>query len=254
MPHLAGVPFPYASATLADEWVTTSGQPRSAAGRALPPGRSPGCEDDRETMVGGAGLRMDRTPARATSATGSGGASGARRGRRGVPGGWCGGRWPISTSTGSRRAWPPTTPARSRCCGVSGSARSATACRLLRGTRRRVSGADRFEATRADLFERVARDRSHPHAGSRTPAGLPLLLVAACALIDSDGRILLARRPEGKTMAGLWEFPGGKLHPGETPEAALIRELREELGHRRRQQLPRPVRLRQPRLRRRSTC
>ncbi|MBB5372039.1 8-oxo-dGTP diphosphatase MutT [Acidocella aromatica] len=56
------------------------------------------------------------------------------------------------------------------------------------------------------------------------------LLVAAAALIDSQGRILLARRPEGKKMAGLWEFPGGKLEPGETPEAALARELREELG------------------------
>ena len=54
--------------------------------------------------------------------------------------------------------------------------------------------------------------------------------VAACALIDVDGRVLLARRPEGKKMAGLWEFPGGKLAPGETPEAALIRELKEELG------------------------
>jgi 8-oxo-dGTP diphosphatase len=50
------------------------------------------------------------------------------------------------------------------------------------------------------------------------------------ALVDIDGRVLIARRPEGKTMAGLWEFPGGKLHGGETPEAALIRELREELG------------------------
>ena len=57
-----------------------------------------------------------------------------------------------------------------------------------------------------------------------------LLLVAACALIDRDGRVLLARRPEGKPMAGLWEFPGGKLSDGETPEQALIRELREELG------------------------
>jgi 8-oxo-dGTP diphosphatase len=61
-------------------------------------------------------------------------------------------------------------------------------------------------------------------------AGKPIVLVAAVALIDSDGRVLLAERPEGKHLAGLWEFPGGKLHPGETPEAALIRELREELG------------------------
>ncbi len=56
------------------------------------------------------------------------------------------------------------------------------------------------------------------------------VLVAAVALIDADGRVLLARRPEGKPMAGLWEFPGGKVKPGETPEAALARELKEELG------------------------
>jgi 8-oxo-dGTP diphosphatase len=57
-----------------------------------------------------------------------------------------------------------------------------------------------------------------------------ILLVAACALVDTDGRVLLARRPEGKTLAGLWEFPGGKVEPGETPEETLIRELDEELG------------------------
>ena len=57
-----------------------------------------------------------------------------------------------------------------------------------------------------------------------------LLLVVACALVDEDGRVLLAQRPEGKHLAGYWEFPGGKLGPGETPEACLIRELAEELG------------------------
>jgi 8-oxo-dGTP diphosphatase len=61
-------------------------------------------------------------------------------------------------------------------------------------------------------------------------AGRKLLLVAACALVDADGRILLAQRPEGKSLAGLWEFPGGKVEPGESPEEALIRELEEELG------------------------
>jgi len=60
--------------------------------------------------------------------------------------------------------------------------------------------------------------------------GVRIVVVAACALVDADGRVLVARRPEGKAMAGLWEFPGGKVGDGERPEAALIRELREELG------------------------
>ena len=62
------------------------------------------------------------------------------------------------------------------------------------------------------------------------PTGVRLLLVAACALVDADGRVLITQRPDGKSLAGLWEFPGGKIEPGERPEPALIRELREELG------------------------
>ena len=61
-------------------------------------------------------------------------------------------------------------------------------------------------------------------------AARPIVLVAAVALVDPDGRVLLAQRPEGKHLAGLWEFPGGKVQPGETPETALIRELDEEIG------------------------
>jgi 8-oxo-dGTP diphosphatase len=82
---------------------------------------------------------------------------------------------------------------------------------------------EQFVATRDDLF---GATRQAPEA----PGAKPLLLVAACALIDADGRILLARRPEGKRLAGLWEFPGGKLDAQETPEQAVIRELKEELG------------------------
>ncbi|MBO6949988.1 MAG: (deoxy)nucleoside triphosphate pyrophosphohydrolase [Rhodospirillales bacterium] len=68
---------------------------------------------------------------------------------------------------------------------------------------------------------------SAPFPGADKP--LKTVLVAAAALIDADGRVLIAKRPEGKAMAGLWEFPGGKVHDGELPETALVRELKEEL-------------------------
>lgn len=67
-------------------------------------------------------------------------------------------------------------------------------------------------------------------AEQMSKAAKPILMVPALALVDPDGRVLLAKRPDGKHMAGLWEFPGGKMESGETPEAALIREMDEELG------------------------
>ena len=81
----------------------------------------------------------------------------------------------------------------------------------------------RVWAARRESVWRAAQARTSPAAPPR------IVLVAAVALIDADGRVLLAQRPDGKAMAGLWEFPGGKVAPGETPEAALIRELKEEL-------------------------
>ncbi|UPY37578.1 8-oxo-dGTP diphosphatase MutT [Sediminicoccus sp. KRV36] len=92
-----------------------------------------------------------------------------------------------------------------------------------------------FAETGAAVQPFLSRNRNMPVLMFRRLAAppappKPLLLVVACALLDAEGRILLAQRPEGKSMAGLWEFPGGKLDEGETPEAALIRELREELG------------------------
>ena len=73
-------------------------------------------------------------------------------------------------------------------------------------------------------------DEDCPRGAAHVGKDLKTVLVAAIALIDVDGRILIAQRPEGKSMAGLWEFPGGKVEPGEMPEEALIRECEEELG------------------------
>src|SRR5215210_1188531 len=82
-------------------------------------------------------------------------------------------------------------------------------------------------------MSRSTATTDHNHRLSAVEAGsvsIKLVLVAACALVDTDGRVLLAERPAGKSMAGLWEFPGGKIEAGERPEETLIRELKEELG------------------------
>src|SRR5882757_2870447 len=70
----------------------------------------------------------------------------------------------------------------------------------------------------------------HTRKHKRRMADIKLVLVVACALVDADKRVLIAQRPAGKALAGLWEFPGGKLEPGERPEQTLIRELHEEIG------------------------
>lgn len=91
-------------------------------------------------------------------------------------------------------------------------------------------GTERFLSRNRNMHVLHFRRSAPPPPAAAPLAAKPMLLVVACALVDSEGRVLLAQRPPGKAMAGLWEFPGGKLAEGETPEAALIRELREELG------------------------
>jgi len=213
---LAAVPYPYARA-LADEWVTTSGD-------ALAKGRAyhlviTGREGDQEMVVGGVGLRLHRDD------------------RSADLGYWVGRRFwghgVASEAAGRLVRWALANLDLDRIEASVATDNPGSMSVLRRiGFRQVGTGTQKFEARGGEhpvlRFEAAREDL---HAPPAAPAGeKSLLLVAACALIDIDGRILLARRPEGKTMAGLWEFPGGKLNPGETPEAAVIRELREELG------------------------
>ncbi len=219
---LTTLPFPYPR-TLTDEWIAST-----AAQRAAGTGYHlviTGQEDGKELVIGCVGLRVDGKT------------------KIGNLGYWVGRRYwghGVATEAAGRAArWAlanlPIT--RLEAYVATDNPASAAVLRkiglreigpgeetfLARGGKHPVT---RFEATRDDLFGAVET----PPPEEPGAAGKTLLLVAACALIDSDNRVLLARRPEGKKMAGLWEFPGGKLQPGETPEAALIRELREELG------------------------
>jgi 8-oxo-dGTP diphosphatase len=217
--NLAVVPFPYPRA-LADEWIAATARELAAcvAYNLAITGR----DGDQELLLGVVGLRLDA------------------RARIAALGYWVGRRFwghgVASEAAGRVVRWAFANLAIDRVLANVATENPASAAVLRRiGFRQPGEGAEhagapgaerpvwRFEAGRDDVF-------GIPGAEQAEPGDRPMLLVAACALIDVDGRVLLARRPEGKTMAGLWEFPGGKLHPGETPEQALIRELKEELG------------------------
>jgi 8-oxo-dGTP diphosphatase len=224
---LAVVPFPYPR-PLADEWIAST-RDELAKGSAYHLAVT-GREGEQEVLVGVVGLRVDAAS------------------RLGTLGYWVGRRFwghgVASEAAGRLARWAFANLDLER-IGASVAADNPASAAVLRRIGFRQTGEGRetfrarggevavhlFEATRDDLFGAPEIAPASSAEAILAPAGSkPVLLVAACALIDSDGRVLLARRPEGKTMAGLWEFPGGKLAPGETPEQALIRELKEELG------------------------
>jgi 8-oxo-dGTP diphosphatase len=218
--NLAVVPFPYPR-ELADEWIESTAHDQ-VAGNAYTLAIT-GLEGVEEHLLGVVGLRIDAD------------------GRAGRLGYWVGepywGHGVATEAAGRVARWSLANLPLDKLIAEVATDNPASAAVLRRiGFRQVGEGVGqfraragkhpvwRFEATRDDIFGQADAD---PPA---EPGAKPLMLVAACALIDLEGRVLLARRPEGKTMAGLWEFPGGKLHPGETPEAALIRELKEELA------------------------
>jgi 8-oxo-dGTP diphosphatase len=214
------VSYPY-HRDLADEWIASAIRDL-AAGTACHLAIT-GQEGEREVLVGAVGITIDRA---------------SRTGRLGY---WVGQKYwghGVATEAAARlTSWSFANLEIDRIAAAVATDNAASAAVLRRiGFRQTGDGhlhfASRgtdlpiwlFEAGRDDIFGGTDVAAVEPGAPK------PLLLVAACALVDVDGRVLLARRPEGKKMAGLWEFPGGKLNPGETPELALIRELKEELG------------------------
>jgi 8-oxo-dGTP diphosphatase len=225
---LARVPFPYPRA-LADEWIASTWE-QIAAGTAWHLAIV-GEEGGQEVLVGCVGLTLSRA-----KGTGNGEAElGYWVGRRF----WGHGVAPEAAGRLARWGLANLDIARVRASALTDNGRSAAVLRRL-GFRETGEGVQEFLSRGGPMPVRLFEGGREELAGGGDPvpeaapaaaaqAGPPVLLVAACALVDPDGRVLLARRPEGKPLAGLWEFPGGKVQPGETPEAALIRELREEL-------------------------
>ena len=225
--NLSRLPFPYPR-PLADEWIaSTTRQHGADTGLHL---AITGPEDSAD-LIGCIGLRFDLEP------------------RTGDLGYWIGRRYwghGVATEAVARLArWAMANLDLDRLVAHVAIDNPASAAVLRRAAFRETGRSEGvflarggkhpvldFEATRQDLSPTPQAQPTTPAPGAKpaTPGTKPIVLVAAAALIDTDTRILLTRRPEGKSMAGLWEFPGGKVEPGETPEAALIRELNEELG------------------------
>jgi 8-oxo-dGTP diphosphatase len=213
------VAFPY-HRDLADQWIASAIEDlaKGAACHLAITGQ----EASHEVLVGAVGITIDRP---------------SRTGRLGY---WVGQKYwghGVATEAAARlTSWGFANLEIDRITAAVATDNPASAAVLRRiGFRRSGAGHQHFASRSADvpttLFEATRDDIfGKTEVAVTDPGTKPLLLVAACALVDVDGRVLLARRPEGKKMAGLWEFPGGKLNAGETPEQALIRELKEELG------------------------
>jgi len=216
---LQTVPFPYPRA-LADKWIADA-VTRRAEGTAYDLVIT-GQEDGAEMLVGALSLK----PVAGT--------------RRATLGYWVGRRFwghGVATEAAGRVVrWALANLAFEGVDALVATDNPSSAAVLIRiGFRETGTGQEQFlsrgGAHPVRRFSVSRRDLSaDPDLPLSETGGLPLLLVAACVLIDGAGRVLIARRPEGRAMAGLWEFPGGKLEPGESPEEALARELHEELG------------------------
>lgn len=224
---LQRLPFPYPR-TLADEWIA-SVQAQLAADAAHHWVATIAEAGGGETLIGCVGVRLDGAPA------------------EGDVGYWIGrrfwGQGYASEAVGRVARWALANLAIERLTASAATDNAASAAVLRRvGFREAGRGTQHFAARGGEhpvlRFVAGHDDISGPAAADSAaapPAPAPatpsrILLVAAAALVDAEGRVMLARRPEGKRLAGLWEFPGGKVESGEAPEEALARELDEELG------------------------